>query len=347
MRIGTTLVFVFSSVLLASCNSKESKRESANDEVSVATEKAEEQPTSSDVPATESTACTPGTNVCQGDRVVECLANGSGGAVLETCKGACRDGACIETCAINDVALVYVVDSLDGLYSFDPRKLPGDPFRKVGTLDCDTTSTPNSMSVDRYGVAWIGYQSGVVHHASILDAHCAKGSSRPSGAPRTFGMGFVTDGPGAESETLFVAGPDIETRLATLETENVPVVWNEIVTLPVQRDRKPELTGTGDGRLFAYFPVPDRGFVQEIDRASGRLIGTQWKLEGGKGRVRAYAFAHWGGVFYVFTATGGNSAVHAIHMKDDRQELVRTDVPFRIVGAGVSTCAPLLEVAPE
>ncbi|MBK9033537.1 MAG: hypothetical protein IPL61_20110 [Myxococcales bacterium] len=62
--------------------------------------------------------------------------------------------------------------------------------------------------------------------------------------------------------------------------------------------------------------------------------------------MSSYAFAHWGGVFYVFTTADGTSSVHAVHMKTGAQEEVATDLPMRIVGAGVSTCAPLLERAP-
>jgi len=42
------------------------------------------------------------------------------------------------------------------------------------------------------------------------------------------------------------------------------------------------------------------------------------------------------------TATGSNEA-HAIHRKTGKHELVVSHSPHRIVGAGVSTCAPLLE----
>jgi hypothetical protein len=61
------------------------------------------------------------------------------------------------------------------------------------------------------------------------------------------------------------------------------------------------------------------------------------------GQVSAYVFAHWGGTF---TTAGGNSAVHRIEMKSGKHALVRDKLPFEIVGAGVSTCAPLLERAP-
>ncbi len=262
-------------------------------------------------------------------------------------EGPSGDWSQSKTCAVQDAELVYVVDNTNRLLSFDPRKLPGnDPFHLVGTLKCTTTSTPNSMAVDRRGIAWIGYQNGKVYRASIIDARCDKKGWKPTGnATRVFGMGYVTKGPRTEEEILFVAGgvDDPTFQLATIDTEHK--AWAEITTLAIHGH--PELTGTSEGRLFAYYPTPGRGFVQELDRQKGSTLGPVWKIPGNVRNVEAYAFAHYGGVFYVFTTADGVSSVHAVHMKTGTVELVRTSLPYTIVGAGVSTCAPLLEEAPQ
>ena len=292
--------------------------------------------------------CQPGERTCVGDDVVQCKADGSLGATLEACKGACRDGACVDTCALRDVELIYVVDDHGTLSSFDPRKLPGDPFQRVAKLACNPQSSLNSMAVDRAGVAWLDYHDGKVFRASITDGHCAATGAAPRGAPKDFGMGFVSDGPKATTEKLFVAGghADEPTKvLATLDTSVTPPTWNPIGTAEMEGENA-ELTGTGDGRLFAYFPSPGAGFVQELDRSTGRPLGPRWTLDARARHVSAYAFAHWGGVFYVFVTLDGNSTVRAIHMKSGAQELVMDHLPAMIVGAGVSTCAPLLERAP-
>ena len=289
--------------------------------------------------------CEPGARTCVDDGVVQCRADGTLGDTLERCQGACRDGACAATCALQDVELVYVVDRINRLLSFDPRRLPEDPFRLVGTLACDPESTPNSMAVDRRGIAWLGYQNGLVFRASIVDGHCNKSGTKPRGAPRTFGMGFVTDGPRSTTEKLWVAGgvEDPDRTLATLDT--TLWAWTPVgsLTSPLAN---PELTGTSEGKLFAYFPSPGRGFVQELDRKTAAATGTRWAIPGAPLDVQAYAFAHWGGVFYVFTTADGVSSVHAIHKKSGKVELVRDNLPYVIVGAGVSTCAPLLERVP-
>jgi hypothetical protein len=288
-------------------------------------------------------SCEPSKPTCVGDDVTQCNADGTPGTKLASCKGRCRNGACVDTCALQDVELIYVVDNKANLFRFDPRKLPGEPFHRVATLSCNPSSSLNSMAVDRAGIAWLGYHDGKLHRASIIDGHCSTGGAAPSGAPSAFGMGFVSDGPKATTEKLFVAGSQGQAKtLATLDTSTTPATWNRVAAIPSATEH-PELTGTGDGRLFGYFPSPGRGFVQELDRTTAKPIGTRWTLDGGTDRVTAYAFAHWGGVFYVFSTAGDNSAVHAIHMKTGKQELIRQDLPRVIVGAGVSTCAPLLE----
>lgn len=291
--------------------------------------------------------CTPGQKMCVGDRVAVCAADGRPGVPVETCKGLCRAGACVDTCALKDVELVYVVDHDQNLYSFDPKLLPGDPFHKIANVGCEPGAPINSMAVSRDGVAYLNYHSGKLYRASITSGQCSTTGVAPSGAAsRAFGMGFVTDGPEATTEKLFVAGgPDRSKSLATIDISETPPRWLPVGAL--SQGEHPELTGTGEGRLFAYFPSPGLGFVQELDRTSAAPIGERWTLSGTGQHVSAYAFAHWGGVFYVFATADGRSFVHAIHMNTGAQELVRDNLPMRIVGAGVSTCAPLLERVPE
>lgn len=250
-----------------------------------------------------------------------------------------------KTCAVQDAELIYVVDSSSRLLSFDPRKLPGDALHVIGRLRCTGGSTPNSMAIDRKGVAWLGYQNGKIYRASIVDAKCDPKGWKPAGdTTRVFGMGFVTKGPRTEEELLFVAGgiDDPQFRFATIDTEQK--TWNPIGKVSIRSH--PELTGTSEGKLYAYFPTPGRGFVQELDRSNGDAIGPRWKLPDGGGAVDSYAFAHYGGVFYVFTTVEGRSGIHAIHKQTGKVELVDGSIGYEIVGAGVSTCAPLLEAPP-
>ncbi|MBA2544434.1 MAG: hypothetical protein H0V17_32630, partial [Deltaproteobacteria bacterium] len=102
--------------------------------------------------------CKSGEHVCSGDAVAVCE-DGRPERTVTTCRGGCKQGKCVETCGANDVELIYTVSSDRALLSFDPKKLPGDPFRKIGELSCDRSSSPFSMAVDRTGIAWVLYQT--------------------------------------------------------------------------------------------------------------------------------------------------------------------------------------------
>jgi hypothetical protein len=45
-------------------------------------------------------------------------------------------------------------------------------------------------------------------------------------------------------------------------------------------------------------------------------------------------------VFYIFVTNGSRSTVRAIDRKTGDYKVVMDNIPYRIVGAGVSTCAP-------
>jgi hypothetical protein len=61
------------------------------------------------------------------------------------------------------------------------------------------------------------------------------------------------------------------------------------------------------------------------------------------GDIGAWAFAFWGGTFYVFATVGDNSTVRSVDRATGKHALVLQHLAQRIVGAGVSTCAPLME----
>lgn len=65
------------------------------------------------------------------------------------------------------------------------------------------------------------------------------------------------------------------------------------------------------------------------------------------GQVRAWAFAQWGGKFYIFVTTQNligttNSTVRTIDRATGQSATILQNLPNIIVGAGVSTCAPVV-----
>ena len=85
--------------------------------------------------------------------------------------------------------------------------------------------------------------------------------------------------------------------------------------------------------------------MQEINRGTGAPVGKKWMLGSDPlGDVTAYAFAQWGGKFYIFTTIAEdfdeNSSVRTVDRTTGQYRTIMTHLPYRISGAGVSTCAP-------
>ncbi len=302
------------------------------------------------LPAIESVGsderCNPAeSHVCVGADVVACEPTGTLGRRLRSCHDGCKHGACTPNCSTAGVELIYLVDVDNNFLSFDPRKLPGDPFHLIGRLNCGRgPGRPFSMSIDRGGVAWVVYGSGEIFKVSISDARCEPSAYvAGSGGLQTFGMGFVTDTPGGKTEKLFVAANDDSRELASIDTDQARPAPRMVGTLATN-GQNPELTGTSEARLFGFYPDPDGpSYIQEIDRNTAAAKGQRWTLgTTSLGFLSAYAFAQWGGVFYVF-ATSEDSAVHTVNRTTGEYKTILEHVPYRISGAGVSTCAPELD----
>jgi hypothetical protein len=298
--------------------------------------------------------------VCSGDNVHSCNADGTIGDHLETCElEQCSNGSCSgdDDCAAG-ADLIYVVDQEYRLWSFDPRLLPADPYSLIGNLDCPAgapwpewggglTATPFSMSVDRNATAWVLYTSGEIFHVSTDDATCVNSNFTKGQADfKLFGMGFVSDSPGSNEETLFIAGGPVDAtgsgRLGRIDGLAV----TDIGQLPTA-EYSPELTGTGDAELFGYYPGTQSSMVANIVKNSA-AHGQSWDMAGLPGGVSAWAFAHWGGEFYIFITEGDgflvpfNAQVLKLDPTTGNTTTELTNTGKVVVGAGVSTCAPVV-----
>ena len=204
------------------------------------------------------------------------------------------------------------------------------------------------MSVDREAKAWVLYTSGEIFWVNTKNAACVKSSFVPGAAGyELFGMGFVSDAPGSTTEKLYIFGGaagDISSgNLAAIDPKTMAI--STIGSL-ANTGESPEMTGTGNAKLFGFFPNMDKSVVAEIDKATGAL-GQTWKTPL-SGTVSAWAFAHWGGRFYIFvTVAEGlfgehNSQILRLDPKSGKVDKIKEKLPFIIVGAGVSTCAPTI-----
>ncbi len=101
----------------------------------------------------------------------------------------------------------------------------------------------------------------------------------------------------------------------------------------------PELTGTGDGQLWGFVPsfgsVSGVATLAQIDPATGKIL-TAWTYPE-INAVGGWAMKFCGGSFWIFL---GNS-VYAVSRDTAGLTVALDGTSPEVVGAGVSTCAPL------
>jgi hypothetical protein len=266
--------------------------------------------------------CTGSATRCVGNELQTC--DGSTFQDTQSCAGVCT------------AALGCAQCGPAAFMSFDPRKLPGDPFTLIGTLSCPAAGTsiqqrpgavtPFSMAVDRNGVAWVEYTTAEIFHVALTDAGCsASGYVARAGGMDLFGMGFVTDTAGGDTEKLYQAGggdsaqPD--GNLTMVDPADNMLTPQPLGTLSAASDLSPELTGTNEAKLYGLYPVIASGpsYVQEIDKSSGAGTGMQYMLG---------------------SAGLGNNIRDWVDRATGTHQVILQSLPYPIDGAGVSTCAP-------
>jgi hypothetical protein len=240
----------------------------------------------------------------------------------------------VDTTGCPTTTFVYTVATNDVLLRFDP---PTASFFPIAQLYCPANgSHPFSMAVDRKGTAYVEYQNGMLFAVSTTDGSCKKTQYIANNLPPfgNFGMGYATIGFGPD-EQLFIAA-DAPGTLGRIDTQNafqiLPVgIIHPDVTFA-------ELTGTGDGRLYAFYGPTNDGdtWIAELDKVTGEILGQDTLP--GVHRGTGWAFAYWGGDFWIFTTPQAQLTWHY-------DPLAKTATPVAhygasIVGAGVSTCAP-------
>ncbi len=300
-------------------------------------------------------ACHPGSRVCANDNteVHSCLENGTAGPTTTCDFGqACKDGQCIDACEVAASEFIYVVDDQNHFLSFEPRiDTDQNALKFIGDLTCSTNgATPFSMAVDRKARAWVLYDDGTIYLVNPKDASCTA-SSYVSGQMgfKRFGMGFVSDTAGSSNETLYIAN-NLDFKNSTdskgmAKINPTTLALTKFADFPQGVVSSPELTGTGSSLLFGYFPsnVMNQHMIVQINRTSGAFDGT-YQLTPLPNEPTAWAFAHWGGRYYQFVTTyDGTVEVNRIlryNPSTSKNDEVQTGTNYRIVGAGVSTCAP-------
>jgi hypothetical protein len=253
-------------------------------------------------------------------------------------------------CPDLEVALddgIFVLSKTAQLWKYFPTT---QALEMLGPIDCGVEPSTFSMGVDRQGFAWVQFSDLQLRKIDVTDvAQC----SDPGFAPmqqgiENFGMAFVSNS--AEDKCDRIYGNHyngVAEGAQVAEFFSVDPVTLDVVVHGMSDYGLAELTGTGDGRAF-LFAGPDPSRLVEVDKASGATIAIT-PLPGVK-TGGGFAFAFFAGDFYFFTdaESDGSSEVTRIDYDDSdnngQQDLdvVLEDAPIRIVGAGVSTCAPLV-----
>jgi hypothetical protein len=253
------------------------------------------------------------------------------------------DDAAPSTCAPG-ADLVYVASEERQIYSFDPTKTS---FTLLGSIDCANGGYVNSMAIDRNATAWINYADGSLWKATTRNPTCTSTGFLPNQqGVGLFGMGFSAKTPGSMEDTLFID-----------DLSGGGLGFIDLSTMTLQRlgpflgslaGNDCELTGTANADLFGFFagsPLGDAGTaaVAALDPNTEGAT-QQWALPG-IDTGSDWAFAYWGGDFYLFTADKYNmtdpfTTVTRFRPSDGSLTMMAQNIGFRVVGAGSSTCAP-------
>lgn len=229
---------------------------------------------------------------------------------------------------------VYVIDANGTLSGFDTETLQ---FFDIGNINCPTGgsgATPYSMAIARDESAYVLYSDGNVFRVNTQTAACSKTvfTANQSGFD-TFGMGFSADTPGGNDETLFIASSTLLGSVAFPSMKVTPLA---------SLAGNPELTGTSDAELWGFFPGATRSQVGLIDKATGD-VSNVIALPSLTGSPQSWAFAFWGGRFWIFLQRQNDSStvVYRLDKATEKTITAIANTGRQIVGAGVSSCAPL------
>ena len=268
--------------------------------------------------------------------------------LIVSAAGAPASSAAGDGCS-DAAKLIYVVDEDGRFSSFNPNTTPPSFVDITRSLQCPTQPgffgikpTPYSMSVDRKAAAWVLYSSGELFKVETGKGACTATAFKPNQSGfQLMGMGFVANAKMSNMDTLYVAGgagPDTGTasRLGTVDMNTLAVMPTGPLT------GWPELTGTGLAELWAFYPDTTPPKVAKLNKQTGaeELVYPLAMLQG---TPAAWAFAFWGGDFWLFLMRVGDddTTVYRVNGSTGSMTVALEKTGRSIVGAGVSTCAPV------
>jgi hypothetical protein len=287
--------------------------------------------------------------------------SGSSGSFGDAAPPPGGDGG--SNCTVGAGKYIYVVSDNNTLYTFDPTLFPSaSAFVAVGMVPCvPSGGYVNSMAIDRQANAYVNtHPDGKIWKVTTTaPVTCTMtGFQTGQGTPpfsNDLGMGFAADSKGAATDTLYVSDNSGPLGVCTQTTPAMGSCWGlglasvdltswtlhpVGVYTSTAAGYNAELTGTGNGDLFGFFTTTPSSYGL-IDKTSGHTDTPPPTVENsvtvGTG---GYAFSFWNGDFYFYTAPSGNTVPQ--HLTTKTGTVTPGEMlSFVIVGAGVSTCAPV------
>jgi hypothetical protein len=241
-----------------------------------------------------------------------------------------------ESCKEQGITYIYVVLTDKRIYAFDP---PTATFKLRGVLDCPDSNNAFSMAVNRKGIAFVEFDTpqvgitGNIFRVDTKNGHCTPTSYVPEDSCTSYGMGFVADANDGGEELFLASSKQV---LATLDTDTFERTEIGTFSSPIG---EAELTGTGDGKLFAFGVDTTGNHLAQVDPKTAKVLADK-VVTVGEG-THDWAFANWGSDFYFFTSKNGLESIVTKYAPSTHQLKVVATAPGLIVGSGVSTCAPL------
>jgi hypothetical protein len=259
----------------------------------------------------------------------------------------------VEACPCPDleVALddgIFVLSQTAQLWKYFPES---NQLQQLGQIGCNLPPSTFSMAVDRLGFAWVQYASGQLRKVDVTNvANCSDPGFVPNQqGVNNFGMAFVSNSAFDKCDQIYGDQyTGIPEGMNAADFFRIDPMNLQIVKLGKANFGTAEVTGTGDGRVFLFAANGADTQLVEVDKANGSLISTiplpGVKLGGG------WAFAFFAGDFYFFTDGQNDGLSEVTHIDYDDSDnngkqdikVVINNAPLKVVGAGVSTCAPTI-----
>lgn len=241
---------------------------------------------------------------------------------------------------------IYLLDEVGGLHRFEPASLQRTA---LGVLECPTEEgLAMGMTIDRGGDAWVLYADRNIFKVDTDTLDCVATPHTPyQHMVASYGLAFSADAVDSPNDTLFISGivgavdPDTPTQLGRLVGAALTLEIVGPFSNMKGEQGLADVTGTGDGRLHAFFATSP-ATLSEVDKQTGALIDPV--VLPGLQTGPSWAFGFYAGQFWLFTATAPGGMTRASTFDPDTQaiETKVEDLGVTVVGAGVSTCAPVL-----